>query len=235
MPSQSENITEKYLFKSNTVFSGLPEIIKEEFLEQVVFRQYRKGQNLFTEGTYPAGIFLVKKGKVKKYKMMSAGKEQIIYVCCEGELLGYAALLSEEAYTHSASSLTDSVIGFLSKEKLIRLLDRHAEISKMLLKNLSHEFGVLVNFIASFSQKSVRERVALILLILREKFSDHKGGTEGVQIVLTREEIANMVGTAVETLVRVLHDFRKEGIISTNGRAIQILKPEELAEISKYF
>jgi CRP-like cAMP-binding protein len=230
-----ESITEKFIFKSNTVFSNLPNNIKEAFLGQMVLRQYKKGQNLFTEGTYPAGIYFIKEGKVKKYKSLNGGKEQIIYVYCEGELLGYAALLSEETYPDSAASLTDAVIGFLSKEKMMRLLDRHAEISKMLMKNLSHEFGVLVNFIASFTQKTVRERVALTLLILWVKFSDRLNADNEVQIVLTREELANMVGTAVETLVRVLHEFKKEGIISTSGRAIRILKPMELTGISKYF
>ena len=229
-----ESIAEKFIFKSDTIFSNLPNNIREVLLSQMVFKQYKKAQTLFTEGTYPAGIYFIKKGKVKKYKSLNAGKEQIIYVCCEGELLGYAALLSEETYPDSAASLTSAVIGFLSKEKLLRLLDQYDEISKMLIKNLSHEFGVLVNFIASFTQKPVRERVALTLLILWEKFKDNLNENNEVQIMLTREDLANMIGTAVETLVRVLHEFKKEGIVSTNGRAIYLLKPQELIEISKF-
>jgi CRP-like cAMP-binding protein len=229
-----ESITEKFIFKSDAIFANLPNNIKELFLNQMQFREYKKGQNLFTEGTYPSGIYFIKKGKVKKYKSLNGGKEQIIYVCCEGELLGYASLLGEETYPDSASSLTNAVIGFLPKDRLLKLIEKYDEISKMLVKNLSHEFGVLINFIAAFTQKPVRERVALTLLILWDKFRDHQTESTQVQILLTREDLANMVGTAVETLVRVLHEFKKEKIISTSGRAIQLLDIPELIEISRY-
>ena len=83
-----ESVAERFTFKSNSAFSNLPEPIKEEFLSQMTVKQFKKGQNIFTEGTYPSGIYFIKKGKVKKYKSLNRGKEQIIYVCCEGELLG---------------------------------------------------------------------------------------------------------------------------------------------------
>lgn len=195
-------------------------------------KQFKKGQNIFTEGTYPAGIYFIKKGKVKKYKSLNGGKEQIIYVCSEGELLGYATFLSEEIYPDSAASLTDATIGFLSKDKLMKLLEEHDELSKMLMKNLSHEFGVLVNFIATFTQKTVRERVALTLLILHEKFKDDLNEYNEIQIVLTRADFANIVGTAVATLVRLLHDFKEEKLIRTQGRKIIIINKLRLLEIA---
>ena len=232
MAIQSDNVAERFTFKSNTAFSSLPESIREEFLGQMIVKQLKKGQNIFTEGTYPSGIYFIKKGKVKKYKSLNGGKEQIIYVCCEGELLGYAAFLSEEVYPHSAASLTDGTIGFLSRDKLVKLLDQYDELSKMLMKNLSHEFGVLVNFIATITQKSVRERVALTLLILHEKFKDDVDENNEVHIVLTRADFANMVGTAVATLVRILHDFKEENLIRTQGRRITICNKAQLLDIA---
>jgi CRP-like cAMP-binding protein len=198
----------------------------------MIVKQFRKKQNIFTEGTYPAGIYFIKKGKVKKYKSLNGGKEQILYVCSEGELLGYAAFLSEEMYPDSAASLTDATIGFLSKDKLLKLLVQYDELSKMLMKNLSHEFGVLVNFIATFTQKTVRERVALTLLILQEKFKDNVDENNEIQINLTRADFANIVGTAVATLVRLLHDFKEENLIRTQGRKIIINNKLQLLEIS---
>lgn len=232
MSVQSDKVAEKFIFKSDSAFSNLPEHIKEAFLSQMNIKQFKKGQNIFTEGTYPAGIYFIKKGKVKKYKSLNGGKEQIIYVCSEGELLGYATFLSEEIYPDSASSLTDAVIGFLSKDKLLKLLDQYDELSKMLMKNLSHEFGVLVNFIATFTQKTVRERVALTLLILHEKFKDDLNENNEVPIVLTRADFANIVGTAVATLVRLLHDFKEEDLIRTQGRKITIINKLQLLEIA---
>ncbi len=227
-----ESVTERFIFNSNSAFSNLPEPIKEEFLSQMIVKQFKKGQNIFTEGTYPAGIYFIKKGKVKKYKSLNGGREQIIYVCSEGELLGYAAFLSEEWYPDSAASLTDTLVGFLSRDKLLRLLDQYDELSKMLMKNLSHEFGVLVNVIATITQKTVRERVALTLLILQEKFKDNLNGENEVEIVLTRADFANIVGTAVATLVRLMHDFKEEEVIRTEGRKIVILNKIRLLEIA---
>lgn len=232
MSSLSDNVTERFTFKSNSAFSNLPDQVKEEFLSQMIVRQYKKGQNIFTEGTYPSGIFFIKKGKVKKFKSLNEGREQIIYVCSEGELLGYAAFLSEEWYPDSAASLTDATIGFLSRDRLLKLLDQYDELSKMLMKNLSHEFGVLVNFIANLAQKTVRERVALTLLILDDKFKDNTNPGNEIQIVLTRADVANMVGTAVATLVRILHDFKEENLIRTQGRTIVILDKHQLLEIA---
>jgi len=232
MSTETVSLAERFIFKSDSAFSNLPDNIKEVFLSQMVVKQFRKKQNIFTEGTYPAGIYFIKKGKVKKYKSLNGGKEQIINVCSEGELLGYAAFLSDEMYPDSAASLTDATIGFLSKDKLLKLLDQYDELSKMLMKNLSHEFGVLVNFIATFTQKTVRERVALTLLILQEKFKDNLNENDEVQIVLTRADFANIVGTAVATLVRLLHDFKEENLIRTQGRKIIIINKLQLLEIA---
>jgi CRP-like cAMP-binding protein len=201
-------------------------------MNEMIVKQFKKGQNIFTEGTFPSGIYFIKQGKVKKFKNLNGGREQIIYVCSEGELIGYAAFLGEERYPDSATSLTDAIIGYISKEKLVRLLDQYDELSKMLMKNLSHEFGVLVNFIATFTQKTVRERVALTLLILHEKFKDDINEELEVQINLTREDFANMVGIAVETLVRLLHDFKEENLIKSQGRKISILNKSRLLEIA---
>ena len=232
MSIEKDSVAERFIFNSNSAFSNLPENIKEVFLSQMVVKQFRTKQNIFTEGTYPAGIYFIKKGKVKKYKSLSGGREQIIYVCSEGELLGYAAFLSEEVYPDSAASLTEATIGFLSKDKLLKLLDQYDELSRMMMKNLSHEFGVLVNFIATFTQKTVRERVALTLLILQEKFKYDLNENNEIQIILTRADFANIVGTAVATLVRLLHDFKEENLIRTQGRKIIINNKQGLLEIA---
>lgn len=232
MTENSNKVADKFIFKSDSSFVGLPDKVKDDFLKQMIVKHFKKGQHIFTEGSYPSGIYFVVKGKVKKYKTLNSGKEQIIYLYTEGELLGYAAILSEERYPDSAASLTESSIGFISKEELARLLHLHGELSKMLLKNLSHEFGVLVNFIAIFTHKRVRERVALALLILNEKFNDNVNEKNEVQIDLTREDLANIVGTAIETLVRLLHDFKEEALIQTEGRKITIKNKHRLLEIA---
>jgi CRP-like cAMP-binding protein len=118
------------------------------------------------------------------------------------------------------------------------LLDKHEELSKLLIKKLSHEFGVMVNFIATFTKKSVRERVALTLLILNENFRQNTNDDNEIQIELTREDFANIVGIAIETLVRILSEFAREGLIKKNGRkivAIETLKLFKIADLTDTF
>lgn len=226
---------DKFHFRSNSIFEGLPEDELAYLEERMVDTKIKKGQTLFIEGSRPNGIFYLKKGKIKKYKTSREGKEQIIYICSIGELLGYPALLSEEPYSDSAAAIEDSIVGLISKNDFLSLLEKSKVLSKKLLVNLSHEFGVLVNGIASFSHKNVRERLSLCLLILKDKYKGTIDTNNLVEINLTREDLANMVGIAVETLVRLLHDFKEEGIIETEGRKIRILDTKKLIKVANLY
>lgn len=201
----------------------------------MVLRKYKKGQALFVEGSVPTGIFFLKQGKVKKFKSDRDGKEQIIYVCSSGELFGYPALLSGESYSDSASTLEESVIGFISKKYFEQVLETSTVFPNRLLKNLSHEFGVLENSIVTFAHKTVRERLALTLLILKEKYIDKSNSDKPVEIILSREDLSNMVGTAVETLVRLLHEFKDEGLIETKGRMIRVKDVKNLIRVANFY
>ena len=225
-------IRERFLLKREFDFESLPQHVKEDFNNQMVVKHFKRGQPVFTEGAYPAGIFYIRKGKIKKYKTLNSGQEQVIYLYCEGEMVGYAAFLAEEKYHGSAATLTEATIGFISREKLVRLLDRHQELSKLLVKKLAHEFGVMVNFMATFTKKSVRERVALTLLILHENFRQQENEINKVEIDLTREDFANIVGIAVETLVRILGDFKNEELIDKAGRKIIVHDARSLFKIA---
>ncbi|PKP53142.1 MAG: Crp/Fnr family transcriptional regulator [Bacteroidetes bacterium HGW-Bacteroidetes-1] len=232
METSLSKIRERFHLKREFDFESLPAYVRDDFTNQMIVKNFKRGQNIFTEGAFPSGIYFVKKGKIKKFKTLNSGKEQIIYLCSEGEMIGYAAFLGEERYHDSAAAITESSIGFISKESLVRLLDKHQELSKLLVKKLSHEFGVMVNFIATFTKKSVRERVALTLLILNENFRQNKNDDNEIQIDLTREDFSNIVGIAIETLVRLLSDFEKDGLISKKGRKIIVREPLKLFKIA---
>lgn len=225
---------DKFTSKSDSILKGLPLAIIESIESMMIDKTFKKGQSIFTEGSFPAGIFYIKEGMVKKFKTDHNGKEHVLYLCSTGELLGYSALLCNETYPDSAVALEPSKLGFIPNEAFLRILSQSAELMMGILSSLSHEFGVLVNSVRVFAHMSVKERLALTLLILAEKFK--KGDeTVGIEIQLSREDMANMVGTAVETLVRLLAELKKEEIISTNGRTIKLLKPMELIVISKFY
>ncbi|MFO8146717.1 MAG: Crp/Fnr family transcriptional regulator [Gillisia sp.] len=223
---------DEYHFKSHSVFEGLP-AEDQDFLKSVMLsRKYKKGEMIFIEGSYPSGIFYLIDGKIKKYKVDKDGREHIIYICNKGELLGYPALLSEETFSDSAMALEIVRVGFIPKKEFMELLERSAVLSRKLLKNLSHEFAVLENNILSIAHKTVRERLALTLLILRDKFKTEDKPNDIVEINLTREDLANILGTAVETLVRFLRELKDDDIIETRGRTIRILNAQKLVEIA---
>jgi CRP-like cAMP-binding protein len=224
----------KFISQSDSIFKNIPVDIKTELEKQMVNKTFRKGQNLFIEGTYPAGIFYLKEGLVKKYKTDHDGNEHILYLCSNGELIGYSALLCNEAYPDSAAAIETSKLGFIPKEYFLKTIYDSRELMLNLLSSLSHEFSVLTNSITVFAHMTVRERLALILLILMSSFRK-MNHTEPVEIVLSREDLSNMVGAATETVVRLIQEFRKEEIINTSGKKIIVIKPQELIKISKFY
>lgn len=225
---------DKWDFKSESVFTDLPlddlELLTANKTEQF----YKKGEIIFREGGYPAGIFYVTDGKVKKYKLDNDGREQIIYVANTGELLGYHAILSEDRYPDSAAALEESRIAFIPKEDFLDTLQVSDVLSRRLLKTLSHEFAVLANSLTLFSQKSVRERLALQLIVLREKYKVNFQPGMPVEINMSRDDLASLVGTARENVVRVLSEFKEITIVETKGRKIIVHDVNKLIEIANY-
>lgn len=222
---------DKFNYNSDSILEGLPEIDLALLNNNMVTHTYKKGEILFREGSYPTGIYFVTKGKVKKYKTDKEGREQIFYVCRKGEVLGYHALISEEKYTDTAATLEESIVAFIPKDDFLKAIQLSTVLSNRLLKVMSHEFGVLVNGLAVYAQRSVRERLALSLIILRDKYKKEQRD-KPVELDLSRDDLAKFVGTARETLVRLLHDFKKDGLIETHGRKIILLKPQEISQIA---
>lgn len=225
---------EKWDFKSESILAALSpedfELLTLHQTEQV----YKKGEIIFREGAYPSGIYYITHGKAKKYKIDGEGKEQIIYVANTGELIGYHAILSEDRYPDSAAALEESRISFIPKDDFLMVLQQSDTLSKRLLKTLSHEFAVLINGLTLFGQRSVRERLALQLVVLREKYKIDFHPGMPVVINMSRDDLASLVGTVRENVVRILTEFKHEEILRTEGRKIIILNVNKLVEIANY-
>ncbi|MEO8769649.1 MAG: Crp/Fnr family transcriptional regulator [Ferruginibacter sp.] len=225
---------DKWDFKSESIIADLPSVDFEMLMTNKIEQLYKKGEIIFREGTYPNGIFYISQGKVKKYKLDNERKEQIIYVANTGELIGYHAILSEDSFPDSAAALEESTIVFIPKEDFINTLRQSTIFTNRLLKTLSHEFAVLANSLTLFSQKSVRERLALQLIVLREKYKiDFQPGMP-VEINMGRDDLASLVGTARENVVRLLTEFKTDGILETRGRKIIVKDVNKLIVIANY-
>ena len=219
-----------YSFKSESVFDSLKQSDLAMFKKSLKLKKIKKGTILFHEGAYPKGVFILKKGKVKIFQRSRNGSEQIVYIYVPGDMFGYRPILSNDRHPASAMAIEDSGVYFLSPENFNKILTRSASFSNFLLRNLSNEFSVLVNRIAAFGQRSVKERLALSLLMLNEKY--RQSPQESAEIVLSRTDLAALVGTTIETVARMVGQLKQDRIIKTLGRRIVIMDSKSLHKLA---
>lgn len=196
---------------------------------------YKKGQIIFHEDTRPLGVFCINKGRLKVYKTGDDGKDQIIQIAKTGDLLGYRAMIGEDLYPVTAEALEDVQVCFIPKGEFIRLMEESADFSKMLLKEACHELSMMTEMLTNLAQKTVRERLAVNLLMLKDIYIDEDNPIDPSEINMTREDLANIVGTATETIIRLLHDFKEENLIKTNGRKIMVLDAQRLVKVGNIY
>lgn len=225
---------DQWNFKSQSIFKNIPEKDHTLLCSNMTVETYNKGDVIFKEGAVPAGIFYIQKGMVKKYKVDREGREQIVYVAGTGEMIGYHAIIAEERFPDSASAIEPCTIAFIPKEDFMAVVQQSVLLSQRLLKNMSHEYAVLTNNIAVFTQRTARERVAITLIVLREKYKAAELSENGIMINISRSDLSNMAGIAKENLIRILKEFKTLGILYTEGRSIIIQDINSLIEISSY-
>ncbi len=206
---------------------------REEYVttinEQKICNTYKKGQVLFHEGSYPFGVYCINDGKIKLSHQGDNGKEQIVRLLNSGDVLGYRALLSGDRYGASAVALEDTKVCFIPKEIFVTALKNDTGLAFEMMKLLSDELHKTEVKLTHLAQKPIRERLAETLLFIKETYGFEADGTT-LNVRLSREEIANLVGTATESTIRLLSDFKKDGMVELDGKKIKILKHQLLVE-----
>jgi len=215
-----KNFYSNFDFQSDQLFEALTSDEKKLVYEAMEPLIIKKGSLLFYEGGVPTGIFQIKKGKAKKFKRGFSGTEQIFYIYANGDVLGYHALFGEERYQDSCEALEDMEVNFITKDVFFRLLQDISVLQQTFIKNIGHEFGVLANIIAVLAQKNQNSRLAINLLILENRLQKQPKEYNGID--LTREDLANIIGTSPESLGRSLKEFKDKGIIEVYKRVIYI-------------
>ncbi len=226
---------EEFEFDTARLSEHLDAKAEEILFRNKVVQQYKKGDAVFRDGSYAAGIYLVQSGLVKKYKIDNLGYEQIFYLYGTGEFFGYHAILSGKNFTDSTVCISDATLIFIPRQDFTEVLENYPAFSRNLLHILSHEFDVLANSLTLHNQRSLRERLIITLITLREKFkpADYSEG-DPVAIRITRYDLASMLGTAKESVVRLLRDLKDEGLIITNGNVIELTDVRALLKIVNY-
>ena len=195
---------------------------------------YLRGQTIFNEGNQPMGLFCINTGKVKLSQAGFEGKEQIIRLAKDSDILGYRALISGEAYSATATVIEDSKICLIPKEVFYELLQHNSKLTSGIMKLLADELKDAEDKITNIAQKPVLERLAEALLMLKEYYGV-EDNDNSLNITITREEIANIVGTATETVIRLMSDLRKEGMIKLDGKRIKIVKSDALLKLANLY
>lgn len=201
----------------------------EKFSKSKKNIQYQKGDIIFEDGETPKGVYFLNKGTAKLSKSGVYGKDQILRFIKEGDLIGYRSLLVDETFQAKAEAMTDVDVIFIPSEVFLYLLEVDSKMAYAMLQKIAYELGESSNTITFLAQKTVRERLAEILLLLEMKLGTDPEGF--IKISLTREEIANLIGTATESAIRLISEFKSDKLIEVDGRNIKILNHEKLIKL----
>ncbi|MCF6167315.1 Crp/Fnr family transcriptional regulator [Lutibacter sp.] len=215
-------------------FNAIKTLTKEElqkFSEHKTSLIIRKGENLMTEGNAINGLYCIKDGKCKLTKLNTNGKEQIIKFIKGGDILGQRSILSDEPVGLNCTALEDMRVCFIPKGDILETIKENSQFSLNLMKNISHQLNEANTLVSQMAQKPVKDRLAETLLNLEEIFGQDNEGC--IDVILTREEIANTIGTATESAIRLLSNLKKDGVIDLISKKIKIINKNALKNLSQ--
>ena len=213
-------------------FNSLKALTKDELIRISgckTSKIIKKGDIIFEEGETLNGVFCVKDGICKLSKLSANGKDQIVKLVVKGDLLGQRSLIGDESANLSAVALNDMEVCFIPKHEIMADLQNNSNFSMDVLQQMAHDLKESDNVIVNMAQKSVKQRLAESLLYIHNHFGNNEDGF--LSVVLSREDYANIVGTATESAIRILSQLKKEGLISTSGKQIKIEDLEGLKRI----
>ena len=226
-------LCDKCSLESGSIFKYLTADEIETLNFEKDFRQYKRGMLLYQEGNRISGFFCVNSGIIKVFKTGFDGKEQIIRFAKKGDIIAYRSVLSNELACTSAKVIEDCQVCFIPSEILVSFIKTNPAYALELIKLACHELGEANSFITDIAQKTVRERLAEVLLFLVADFG--LDDQQFLNISLTREELENIVGTATESVIRLLSEFKSDKLVELNGRKIKIINAAGLEKISNVF
>ncbi len=221
----------------NTDADGMRQMLNEfkgkdqlkDLAEGRNINHYKKKQSIYTEGNHPNRLYYVQKGKVKTCKTNDAGKELTVGLFNEGDFFGYNALLEETVYKETAEAIEDSDVAIIPKEDFENLLHSSREVTHKFIKMLANNVTEKENQLLGLAYNSLRKRVADALLALQAKYKNELQDKFSMHI--SREDLANIAGTATESLIRTLSDFKSENLIEIKDGNIIIINEKKLANM----
>ena len=194
-------------------------------------RTIKKGSNIFQEGDRLNGVFCVRTGVSKLSKLSDNGRDQIVKLATKGEVLGQRSVITQEQANLSATALEDMEVCFIPKETITDPLRDNVHFTNAILNQMASDLKFADDVIVNMAQKTVRQRLAETLLYIEDNFGVTEDGS--LKLQLTRADIADIVGTATELLIRTLTKFKKEDLVATQGKNIHLTDKRMLKQIAE--
>ena len=221
------------LLKENSLFSSLPEKDLKEIARSFFEKKFSKGEYIFLEGEPSEYLCIVKEGRVKIIKHSETGKNVLIEVISKGEAFAQVAVFDGGPNPATAEAMQDCEITMISRKNFFNLLEKYPVIAKKNIGILGKRLRETIDTIRSLAVERVEKRIASLLIKMADKVGEKDEGSVKLNISLTRQDIAEMVGTTVETTIRIMSKWAKEGIIKSSGRKIIIMNINKLRGIKE--
>ena len=191
--------------------------------------KYKKKQTIYSEGNHPNRLYYILKGKVKAYKTNEDGKELVTDLFSSGDFLGHVALLEGAAYKDTAEALEETEVAIIPSEDFDELINKNVEVARKFIQLLAKNISEKEAHLLGLAYNSLRKKVADALLLLQKKYQQEK--EDKFVIDISRESLATIAGTATESLIRTLSDFRNEKLIDIKNGTITILNQKKLERL----
>lgn len=190
---------------------------------------YKKKRLIYDEGNHPVKLFYIQKGKVKTFKTNEDGKELTVGLFGEGDYVGYTAILEGTVYKEASEVIEDATLAIVDREDFENLLRTNKEVSRHFIQLLAQSVTDREEQLVGIAYNSLRKRVAEALVLLQKKYTKDEQGHFSMYI--SREDLAHIAGTATESIIRTLSDFKSEKLIDIKDGSIIILDEKRLAAL----
>lgn len=224
MERNCDKCTGNYCAKKVSIFSILEETELKEVVDKVISKEYKKGQNIFSDGDISDKLYIINTGSIKVFKYTREFKEQIVYILSEGDIIGDLSLLKESRFEYNAEALENSNICTLGKKDFDAIIMKKPYIALKLLENVHDRLVSLERLVQTLSTKDIEARVAGMLISFLKDFGCEIGGLIEINAPLSREEMASYIGITRETVSRKLTLFQEQGLIELVGNKKIIIK-----------
>ncbi len=215
------------------VFSGLSERDWEKVTDLFSERQYQRDDYIFLEGEAPEALYLVKTGKVKVLRHSTDGKDVVLRVVSTGQLLGSVAIFDGGGYPGTAQVIEDCTVLVIARNDCLTLVTRYPVFALAVIADMGNRLRSSAEQIRSLAVERVEQRIARVLLKLGSSAGSDSSEGRVIEMSLTRQDVADMTGTTVETAIRVMSKFRRNNVIRTRRGKVVLVDVEELRKIAE--